>query len=70
MSDRVGAAARPAPGVRRADAGRSLEVGTTDDDGIEYFFEAEHVLVATGRVPNSDTLDLAATGVEVDDDGA
>ena len=46
-----------------------VEVGTTDDDGIEYFFEAEHVLIATGRVPNSDTLDLATTGVAVQDHG-
>ncbi|MFT4110487.1 mycothione reductase [Propionicimonas sp.] len=52
-----------------AETGGRIEVGTTDDDGIEYFFEAEQVLVATGRVPNSDTLDLAATGVEVDDSG-
>ena len=27
------------------------------------------LLVATGRVPNGDTLDLAAAGVEIDDDG-
>ena len=27
------------------------------------------LLIATGRVPNGDTLDLRATGVEVDDDG-
>lgn len=51
------------------DTGGRIEVGTTDDDGIEYFFEAEQLLIATGRVPNSDTLDLAATGVEVDDRG-
>ncbi|MGC3995732.1 MAG: mycothione reductase [Propionicimonas sp.] len=51
------------------ESGGRVEVGTTDDDGIEYFFEAEQVLIATGRVPNSDTLDLAATGVDVDEDG-
>lgn len=45
---------------------RGLEVGTVDDDGIEYFFGAEHLLIATGRVPNSDTLDLHFTGVDVD----
>ena len=44
-------------------------VGTTDDDGIEYFFEAEQLLLATGRVPNSDTLDLEKAGVEVGADG-
>lgn len=53
-----------------ADAGGGrIEVGTTDDDGIEYFFEAEQLLVATGRVPNSDTMNLTATGVEVDGAG-
>ncbi|MCC6495541.1 MAG: mycothione reductase [Propionibacteriaceae bacterium] len=51
------------------DTGGRIEVGTTDDDGIEYFFEAEQLLVATGRVPNSDTLDLAVAGVEVEDGG-
>ena len=52
-----------------ADAAGRIEVGTTDDDGIEYFFEADHLLVATGRVPNSDTLDLDRAGVEVDGSG-
>lgn len=53
-----------------ADAdGKRVEVGTTDDDGIEYFFEAEHVLLATGRVPNGDTLGLELTGVERDTTG-
>ena len=47
---------------------RGLEVGTVDDDGIEYFFSAEQLLVATGRIPNSDTLELYRTGVEVDAD--
>ncbi len=44
-----------------------LEVGTIDDDGVEYSFAAEHLLIATGRVPNGDTLDLHRTGVEVDE---
>ena len=53
-----------------ADAGHGrVEVGTTDDDGIEYYFEAEQVLVATGRVPNGDTLGLELTGVERDATG-
>jgi mycothione reductase len=51
------------------DVGGGIEVGTTDDDGIEYYFEAEHVLLATGRISNADTLDLGATGVEVGEDG-
>ena len=52
-----------------ADAAGRIEVGTTDDDGIEYFFEADHLMVATGRIPNGDTLALDATGVELDDAG-
>lgn len=45
---------------------RGVEVGTVDDDGIEYSFGAEQVLVATGRISNADTLDCHRTGVEVD----
>lgn len=37
-----------------------------DDGDVQ---EVDVVLAATGRVPNSDGLDLAATGVEVGDDG-
>ncbi len=37
------------------------------DDGT--VLEADAVLVATGRRPNSDLLDLAAAGVEVDENG-
>lgn len=47
----------------------SVIVGTLDADGVEYFFEGERVLLALGRVPNGDTLNLAATGVELDDRG-
>ncbi|MEN0071623.1 MAG: FAD-dependent oxidoreductase, partial [Propionicimonas sp.] len=44
-------------------------VGTVDADGVEYFFEGERVLLALGRIPNGDTLNLAATGVDLDADG-
>ncbi len=44
-------------------------VGTVDDDGVEYFFEGERVLLGLGRVPNADTLNLSATGVELRPDG-
>ncbi len=44
-------------------------VGTVDADGVEYFFEGERVLIALGRTPNGDTLNLSATGVELDDRG-
>ena len=36
----------------------------------KYFeIESDQLLLATGRVPNSDTLNLSKTGVEVDEDG-
>jgi mycothione reductase len=37
--------------------------------GEQESLEAETLLVATGRAPNGDTLDLAHGGIEVDDDG-
>ncbi|WP_436346558.1 dihydrolipoyl dehydrogenase [Natronorubrum sp. FCH18a] len=40
-----------------------------DDDGDAVDFEADELLVATGRRPNTDTLDLDATGVDADDKG-
>ncbi len=40
---------------------------TADDEKSE--FEADHVLVAVGREPVTDTLDLDAAGVELTDDG-
>lgn len=51
-----------------SDTGTVL-VGTTDPRGIEYGFEGEHVLIAIGRIPNGDTLNLGATGVDVDKAG-
>ncbi|HEX6757689.1 MAG TPA: FAD-dependent oxidoreductase, partial [Propionibacteriaceae bacterium] len=38
------------------------------EEGRELI-EADVLLIATGRVPNGDTLDLARAGIEVDDDG-
>ncbi len=46
-----------------------VSITATDANGIEYGYDAEVVLVAMGRVPNADTLDLSATGVEVAGDG-
>jgi len=40
-----------------------------DEKDVKETLEADLLLVATGRVPNSDRLNLSATGVEVDDDG-
>ena len=54
-------------------------VESTDDGGVRVHavgpegkregLEAEVLLIATGRAPNGDTLDLAQGGIEIDDDG-
>ncbi|MET0694598.1 MAG: mycothione reductase [Propionibacteriaceae bacterium] len=46
-----------------------IAVVTVDGDGLKETVVAEVLLMATGRVPNGDTLNLSATGVEVDADG-
>jgi mycothione reductase len=46
-----------------------IGVYTRDLNDIEYSYDAEVLLVATGRVPNSDRLNLVAAGVEVDSKG-
>ncbi|MBA3529282.1 MAG: mycothione reductase [Propionibacteriaceae bacterium] len=46
-----------------------VSVLTVDAHDTKETLVAELLLVATGRIPNSDTLNLSATGVEVDDDG-
>lgn len=44
-------------------------VTTTDREGVEYDYDADAVLVAFGRLPNSDTLCLENAGVAVDQQG-
>jgi mycothione reductase len=52
------------------DQGRGgIGVYTRDLNDMEYSYDAEVLLVATGRVPNGDRLDLAMGGVEVDSEG-
>ncbi|MGV8844996.1 mycothione reductase [Tessaracoccus sp.] len=46
-----------------------LQVVTTDRNGVEYVYFADAVLVATGRIRNSESLNLEAAGVEVRADG-
>lgn len=46
-----------------------LAVLTTDEDDRETRYEAEYVLGAVGREPVSNTVNLDAIGVEVDDNG-
>lgn len=53
--------------VERLDDGR-VRVHTTGDHGDETF-EADDILVAMGRVPNGDSLDPAAAGIDLDEDG-
>ncbi|MFC6837033.1 dihydrolipoyl dehydrogenase [Halomarina ordinaria] len=50
-------------------AGEGITVRTEDADGEVSEFGAEKVLVAVGRTPVTDTLDLEAAGVETDERG-
>jgi len=43
--------------AKRSDSNKTLEI------------ESDQLLIATGRVPNSDTLELTRTGVDVDENG-
>lgn len=47
--------------------GREFELRL--EGGSEGTLNCDSLLLATGRVPNTDTLDVAATGVETDDAG-
>jgi dihydrolipoamide dehydrogenase len=46
-----------------------IEVTTETEDGAESAYAADAVLVAVGREPVTDTLDLANVGLSPDDDG-
>lgn len=50
------------------DDGR-VQVRIRNAEGAEHELDADVLLLATGRVPNGDTLELAATGVELDSSG-
>jgi dihydrolipoamide dehydrogenase len=50
-------------------AGNDTRVVTEDEDGEEYRYDAEKVLVAVGREPVTDTLNLEAVGLDPDDRG-
>ncbi|MGP5708204.1 mycothione reductase [Brachybacterium alimentarium] len=52
--------------VQRTDAGVELRGRR---DGAEVVLEAEELLVAVGRRPNSDLLDVTAAGIDTADDG-
>lgn len=53
-------------GAERADNGTSVQYNC--EKGLEKI-QASHVLVATGRIPNTDDLGLEGAGVELDDKG-
>jgi pyruvate/2-oxoglutarate dehydrogenase complex dihydrolipoamide dehydrogenase (E3) component len=52
--------------VKQADGSIRLEV---EQQGHSITLTGSHLLVATGRVPNSDTLNLAAAEIQADDRG-
>jgi pyruvate/2-oxoglutarate dehydrogenase complex dihydrolipoamide dehydrogenase (E3) component len=52
--------------VRRTDGKIRLEV---EQQGQSTTLVGSHLLLATGRVPNSDTLNLAAAGIQMNDRG-
>jgi pyruvate/2-oxoglutarate dehydrogenase complex dihydrolipoamide dehydrogenase (E3) component len=52
--------------VRRSDGSIHLEV---QQQGNSITLAGSHLLLATGRMPNSDTLNLSAAGIEMNDRG-
>jgi pyruvate/2-oxoglutarate dehydrogenase complex dihydrolipoamide dehydrogenase (E3) component len=54
----------------RADAPATLTVSVAEaEPGAERRLEGSHLLVATGRTPNTDRLNLSAAGIETDAHG-
>ncbi len=54
-------------GEPREPGGREHSTGDVSKRPLRHTVAGSHLLVATGRVPNSDTLNLAAAGVQTDD---
>ena len=46
-----------------------IEVVAEDEEGDENLFEADELLIATGRRPNTDSLNIGETGIETDENG-
>ncbi|MBT1688801.1 mercuric reductase [Dawidia soli] len=55
--------------LRRVQPDGDGVIATIDKHGTEVTVKASHLLMATGRTPNTDALNLAAAGVETDDKG-
>jgi hypothetical protein len=53
--------------VKRVRADGDAIMLELDSDGQEWTLRADALLLAVGRVPNTDLLDVAKTGVAVDD---
>ena len=51
------------------DSGDGVTVATETESGERHEYAADRVLVAVGREPVTDALDLSAAGVETDEDG-
>ena len=61
---------RAVSAARAAGAGIEMEVISDGDRGpVRRVIRGDALLVAAGRVPNSDTLEAAAAGIEVDGSG-
>lgn len=58
-----------AVGVAPANGGVSLAVQPNSAGGVARKIEGSHLLVAIGRSPNTDNLDLQAAGIETDERG-
>lgn len=56
--------------TRASASGGHKTVAVETEDGETLSLEAEQILVATGRKPNTETLYLEATGLQIDERGA
>jgi pyruvate/2-oxoglutarate dehydrogenase complex dihydrolipoamide dehydrogenase (E3) component len=55
--------------VRVAGAANAVSLTVRSADGVERTLDASHLLVATGRTPNSEALDLASAGIQANEHG-
>jgi len=60
---------RKATRVQTVGSGIRVTLETEGGEAGEEMFDCSHLLVATGRTPNTDGLNLAAAGVETDEKG-
>ncbi len=65
----VSVAGEPADGARSGGAQRDRIRLTIDASGRERVIEGSHLLLAAGRTPNTDSLNLQAAGIAADEKG-